>query len=395
MMGGSSEEAQRVAVAIRRTIIVGVTACALLVVGVGGWAAMARLASAVVAPGVVVATGASVVQHPTGGVVAAVHVRDGMAVRTNQPLLSLDDVALAAELDVIDAEITVGMARQARLVAERDGSPALAVPDRLASRPDGAEALAKETRLFELRRSRFQDAARQLSKKGKALNALIGELDRAPGPSSAEERVRLASALAQEAQNRLDRAALVTQREEGAERESAVVASELARLEARRRVVAHQRAALTVRAPASGTVFEMAEITTGSVVRPGETVMRIVAQDEPLDIEVRLPPADVDQVQPGQSVRVVMGTLRGRVAPELAGTVVVVGAEASLDQRTGQPFYSVRIALDPRDAARELPAVELRPGMPVEVFIPTGTQTVVAYLMRPLTDQIRRAWRES
>ncbi|MEM8664392.1 MAG: HlyD family efflux transporter periplasmic adaptor subunit [Pseudomonadota bacterium] len=384
---------------IRRTVMIGILAAALLVVGLGGWAVTARLASAVVAPGVVVATGVNAVQHPAGGVVAAVYVRDGLTVVSGQPLLALEDIALEAERAVVDGQVVAYQARLARLVAERDGLAAIAVPGALAARRGEAavdEALAKETRLFEVRRSRFQEASQQLSKRGKALNALIGALEKGRGGARTHDTsTRLAAALAQEAQNRLDRSALNTRREEAAEREGDALVAELAQLEARARVLDHALAGLTIRAPSAGAVFEMAAIGKGSVLRPGDTVMTIVAQDEPLDIEVRVPPADIDEVRVGQAVRVVMRALSGRAAPELAGEVVALGPEASVDRRTGQPYYQLRVALRPGEAAELLPDVLLRPGMPADVFIPTRSQTVAAYLLRPLTDQIRRTWRES
>jgi HlyD family secretion protein len=110
-------------------------------------------------------------------------------------------------------------------------------------------------------------------------------------------------------------------------------------------------------------------------------------------VEAKVEPRDIDQVQLGLPVLLRFSAFNMRTTPEINGTVVRVGADTSTDQRTGQSYYLVRISMTPEEVAR-LGAVRLTPGMPVEAFIQTGNRTVIAYLVKPLHDQLKRAFRE-
>jgi HlyD family secretion protein len=148
-----------------------------------------------------------------------------------------------------------------------------------------------------------------------------------------------------------------------------------------------------LRAPQDGIVFQSNANTVGGVITAGDPVMLIVPEADNLLVEAKVEPKDIDQVQFGQAVVLRFSAFNMRTTPEINGTVVRVGADTSTDQRTGQSYYLVRIAMTPEEIAK-LGEVKLTPGMPVEAFIQTGNRTMLSYLVKPLHDQLKRTFRE-
>ena len=149
-----------------------------------------------------------------------------------------------------------------------------------------------------------------------------------------------------------------------------------------------------IRAPQDGTVHQSTAHTVGGVVNAGgEPIMLIVPDTDTLMVEAKVPPQDIDQLQLGQKAVLRFSTFNQRTTPELNGTVSRISADATQDQRTGVNSYTIRIALPPQEIAR-LGDVKLVPGMPVEAFLQTGDRKAMSYLVKPLMDQITRAFRE-
>ena len=148
-----------------------------------------------------------------------------------------------------------------------------------------------------------------------------------------------------------------------------------------------------IRAPQDGMVFQSTANTVGGVVTAGDPIMLIVPESDDLPVEVKVDPKDIDLVALGQPVVLRFSAFNQRTTPELNGTVARVGADTSTDQRTGQSYYLVRIAMT-ADEIKRLGDVKLTPGMPVEAFIQTGERTLVSYLVKPLHDQLMRSFRE-
>ena len=424
---------------LRLYITVGVVTCVLLIGGVGGWAATAKLASAIIAAGqVVVSSNVKDVQHAEGGIVGEIFVRDGDKVEAGADLVRLDETLVAANRALIDGEIIANEARLARLVAERDDAEALTVPPELADRqsdPRVEDAIEAEKRVFEARRetltgqvNRLNERRSQLEQQIEGLNAqreakegelalideelevLGGLYDR--GRTTRDKIVNLkrnrmrlegergdlvsqiAVAKGRIAETELEILQLTTDQREKTFGEITELRPEIANLKERRIAADFQLRQMNITAPATGTVFELAVHTVGGVIKPGETIMRIVPEADDLVIEAKLSPTDVDQVHIGQDAQVALHAFDARTTPQLQGEVEFVAAEASEDQRTGLTYYRVRVTLKDGELSRLPDDLELVPGMPAEVFISTGSQTVVAYLMRPLVNQVRRAWRE-
>ena len=148
-----------------------------------------------------------------------------------------------------------------------------------------------------------------------------------------------------------------------------------------------------IRSPQDGMVMQSNVHTIGGVITAGDAIMLIVPQADNLSVEARVNPQDIDQLQLGQKTLLRFSAFNQRTTPELIGVVSRVSADTTTDQRTGQSYYTLRVALPPEEVAR-LGDVKLIPGMPVEAFVQTGDRTMMSYLVKPLQDQLMRAFRE-
>lgn len=423
---------------IRRHLLFGVALVAGLVAGVGGWAATTEFSGAVIAAGsLVVDTNVKKVQHPTGGVVGELRVRDGDRVAAGDVVLRLDETVTRANLAVITKSLDELYMRQARLEAERDDAGAVAVPDELRDRvaqPDIARIVAGERRLFDLRKeSRLGQKAQlrervaqlreeitglggQISAKKREMELIARELEgvrelwrknliqlqrvtalERDAVRIAGEHGQLVAAIAQ-TKGRISETELQILQVDQTLRSD--VARELREIQAKvselleRKVAAEdQLKRIDVRAPQDGTVHQLAVHTVGGVIAPGEPVMLVVPAADALSVEVKVAPQDIDQVRLGQRAILRFTAFNQRTTPEIRGEVSRVSADLSTDQRTGSSFYTVRLAVPKAETSR-LGQVRLIPGMPVEAFVQTGERTVLSYLTKPLTDQIAKAWRE-
>lgn len=424
----------------RRHLVIGFATLALLLGGFGYWSVASRIAGAVVAAGQVqVDQSRQIVQHPDGGVVETVAVREGQAVRAGDLLIRLDGSALKSEHDIVETQLFEAMARRARLEAERDDAVDIRVPQELqaaaAQNPDVAELLAGQRSLFAARRETLLKQVEQLAKRadqaraqadGIAAQSVAGQrqldlirseladtqglLDKGLAQMSrvtALEREEAGlmgqlgelAALRARTEGQITEIGLESLRLSAARREEAneqlrdVTSAEL-QLRERRRALQDRIARLDMRAPVSGLVLGLQVTTPRAVIRPADAVLYLIPQDRPLVIAVQISPYNVDEVRLDQPVRLVLPGVQGRLMPELWGRVAVLSADAFLDQATGQSFYRAEILLTPGEMAK-LDGHALLPGMPVEAFIQTGERTPLAYLLQPFTDYFRRAFRET
>ena len=411
---------------------------AFLAIGLGGWASTAEISGALIAQGsLVVDSNVKKVQHPTGGVVGEVRVRDGDHVKAGDILVRLDETVTRANLAIVTKSLTELYARRARLAAERDGADSVAVPKELANKaddPDVVEALGSERKLFELRRKTRLGQKDQLQQRIKQLNEQITGLTAQQDAKSKEISLidqelqgvrdlwaknlvqinRLTSLEREAARLQGERGQLIASAAEAKgkivetqlqiiqvdQELSSDVAKELRETDSKvgeyveRKVTAEDQLRRTdLRAPQDGVVFQSTVNTVGGVIAAGDTVMLIVPESDTLLAEAKVEPKDIDQVQFGQPVVLRFSAFNIRTTPEINGTVVRVGADTTTDQRTGQSYYLVRIAMTANEIGR-LGDVKLTPGMPVEAFIQTGQRTLVSYLVKPLRDQLMRAFRE-
>lgn len=423
---------------IQRHMVAGVTVVLMLVGGVGGWAATTELSGALIAPGaIVVDTNIKKVQHPTGGVVGEVRVRDGDRVKVGDIVVRLDETVTRANLSIVTKGLNELAARKARLEAERDGVDAIKFPDELVARQDNLEvaaAMSSERKLFDLRRNARTGQRSQLRERVGQLQEEIGGLTAQQTAKGKEitliereligvrdlfqknliqinrltqlerEATRLdgerGSLIASVAQSKGKIAELELQILQIDQDLSSEVAKELRDVDGKigefveRKVTAEdQLKRIDIRAPQDGTVFQSNVHTVGGVITAGDAIMMIVPDADNLTVEAKVNPQDIDQLRVGQKALLRFTTFNQRTTPEIFGSVTRISADISTDQRSGAAFYTIRIGMTAAEIAR-LGEVRLVPGMPVETFVQTGDRTVISYLIKPLYDQLSRAFRE-
>lgn len=423
---------------IRLHVIAGAVIVAVLTIGVGGWAATTDITSALIAPGsIVVDSNVKKVQHPTGGIVGEVRVRDGDRVKSGDIVVRLDETVTRANLAVVTKGLNELTARKARLEAERDGADAIGFPADLTSRatePDVAAVMGSERKLFELRRTARTGQKAQLRQRILQLDEEISGLAAQRDAKMKEVALieRELGGVRELFQKNLVQLNRLTQLEREATRLegergqyvaataqakgkiselelqiiqidqelSSEVARELREVDGKigefveRKVTAEdQLRRIDIRAPQDGTVFQSTVHTVGGVISAGDAIMLIVPEADNLTVEAKVNPQDIDQLKIGQTALLRFTTFNQRTTPEINGTVTRISADISTDQRTGLSYYTVRIGLPPQEVAR-LGEVKLVPGMPVEAFVRTGERTVLSYLIKPFYDQLTRAFRE-
>ncbi|TPK93988.1 MULTISPECIES: HlyD family type I secretion periplasmic adaptor subunit [unclassified Mesorhizobium] len=416
----------------------GLGAVLLLGGGVGGWASVTEIAGAVIAPGtLVVDSHVKNVQHATGGIVAEIDARDGDKVKAGDLLLRLDRTVPAANLGVVSKALDQLTARKARLDSERRGSDAIIFPNGLLDRvadPDVAEAVAGEKQHFETRRISRAGQKSQLGERIAQLEKEIaGDVAQAEANSKEIEleQKELASVRALWAKKliSIDR---LTQTEREAtrldgERGQLVAAQaqaegkiaeiklqiiqidldlstevnkdlrdvdgQMGELLERKVAAEDQLKRVDIRAPQDGVLQQSIAYTIGGVVKPGETIMQVVPDNDSLAVEARIVPSDIDKLWVGQSASLRFSAFNTRTTPQIDGVVERTSPDITTDQRTGASYYTVRIKATAAEVAR-LGEVKLVPGMPVESFIKTEDRSVMSYLVKPLQDQITRAFRQ-
>ncbi len=423
---------------IRRHQIVGLVVVALLVGGVGGWAATTDISGAVIAPGVlVVDTHVKKVQHPEGGIVGEILARDGDRVKAGDVVLRLDATVTRANLAIITKGLTELAARKARLEAERDGADAIMMPTELDSRssdPQVAHVIAGEQRLFDLRKTSRMGQKAQLRQRITQLEEEIRGLGLQADAKSREIELiqrELEGARDLWKKKLMPISKLTTLEREATriEGEKGQLISTIARTKARvtetelqiiqidmdlasevakelrdtdakigefveRKVVAEdQLKRIDIRAPQTGIVHQSTAHTVGGVINSSDPIMLIVPEADHLTVEAKVDPKDIDQLFLGQEAMLRFSAFNQRTTPEITGTLSQISADITTDERTGDSYYTIRVALSAEEISR-LGSSELVPGMPVEVFVKTGDRRVLSYLVKPLSDQITRAFRE-
>ncbi len=423
---------------MRLHALVGSLVVALLIGGLGGWMAFASIAGAVIASGtVVVENNLKRVQHREGGIVGQIFVKDGDSVEAGSLLIRLDDTLTRANLAIITKQIDELLSRQARLETERDGRSTFIIPEILATRSneaDIAKLITGEETLFiarqetlasqkeqlaerigqlreEIRGLAAQELSKQeqsglirseivdlqeLFKKGFVPKARILALQREAARLKGES-ARLISDIAR-TKGRISETRIQLSQVDQNTRAEVVQElrdsqARLAELTQRKIAAEDQLKRMDIRAPKSGIVLQLAVHTIGGVIAGGETIMMIVPREGNLTVEVQVMPTDIDQLQMGQSVVLRFPSFNQRTTPELNGSISTIAADLTRDRVTGAQYFVARIKL-PIKEIKKLGSNNLRPGMPVEAFMQTGERTALSYLIKPIADQIMRAFRE-
>jgi HlyD family secretion protein len=430
----------------RAYIIFGIVVIVILLGSLGVWAATVDLAGAVMAGGnVVVDSSVKKVQHPTGGVVGAINVKEGQHVEAGEVVVRLDETVTRANLKMVTKQLDEIAVRQARLKAEQDDLPNIAFPADIEARrgePALAQIMTSETALFENRRAARQGLKSQLRERisqlreeidgltaqlaarrqeiGYAKDELRGleelegkSLVSTPRMTAARRTVsqlegdmaQVSAAIAQ-AKGKITEIELqILQLDQELKTE---VGKELrdqqgreAELTERRVAADDQLKRVEIRAPQSGTVHQLNVHTVGGVITPSEPVMMIVPDADRLVIDAKVAPQDIDQVRVGQLAHIRFPAFNQRTTPDATAIVTRVSADLMMEQPRpgdpatagGIPYYSIRLTLT-QDGWKKLGGLKLVAGMPAEVHVTTGERTAYTYFAKPLTDQFARSFRE-
>jgi epimerase transport system membrane fusion protein len=402
---------------------------------IGGWAALAPLSGAVIAPGYVkVDLNRKVVQHQEGGIVRAIRVRDGDKVKEGQELVLLDDVRIDAQLDLLRTQLDGERAKAARLEAERSYAAKPKFPKDIADQPRTTEIIERESSLFRARRDAVetqvallrsqikesqQEAAalaEQIAAEERALKLQKEELEAnerlvEKGYIQKTRILTLQRAVAEyEARYGEHRAELSKSRQRASELELRILTMKNAYaqtasdelkdtttrifdLEERIRPSKDAATRQKIVSPIAGEVVGLKVFTAGSVIGPRDVLMEIVPEEKRLIVEARIRPDDINYVRAGSEADIRLTAFKARTTPLVYGSVIYVSGDRMTDAQTGVAYYVVHIDVPDRSLA-DAGNLRLTAGMPAEVFIRTDNRSTLDYLTAPVTDYLRRGMRE-
>ena len=400
-----------------------------------GWAALAPLDKGVAVSGKVMVSGhRKVVQHPSGGIVERIDVRDGDKVVAGQVLIRLKETPLLGQAQSLRSQFYGSLASEARLNAERDGVASVSFPTELtalASEPEVASNLALQRQLFDSRRQ-----ALLLDQQGIDESIAGAEAQLRGVRDSQASKVLQRTALAEQLQGLRELARegyIPRNRLLDSERVYAQVLGSISedygrigqlqrqvlemRLKIRQLAEEYQKEVRTqladtrvrtedlrnrlasaefelansqLRAPVAGIVVGLDVFTEGGVIKPGQALMEIVPQGEPLLVEARVPVELADKVHAGLPVELMFSAFSQSTTPRVVGEVMLVSADRQVDERTDEPYYTLRAQVSDAGMA-QLAGLQIRPGMPVEAFVRTGERSMLNYLFKPLLDRTHMA----
>lgn len=436
LQSGAASDEPAVPVGVRAPVLLGFATIFLFFGGFMGWAAVAPLDSASIAPGVVkVESDRKTVQHLEGGIVREINAREGDRVRAGEVLIRLDDTQPRASLDLLHVRMMAAIALDARLVAERDGRQIVTRPIRLRNGADDATArqiIDAQIRIFDARRKTMSDQIAilgqriaQFAEEINGLNGQIGAEERqialldqeiksmaelvakgvAPRPPYLELQRRLAELEGMRSQNlariaqvrqsigetRLQIAGLRTARIDEVVQQLRDTQAEQFDLAERIRSAQDILRRTEIRAPIDGKIVALKVHTPGGVIGPGEPLLDLVPSDDRLVIDARVDPRDIDVVHTGLRALVRLTAFNQRSLPPLEGIVTSVSADRLSDERTGQAYYLVRV--EPDEILVQAQGA-IQPGMQAEVMIVTGTRTALESFLNPIRRSLNRAFRE-
>jgi HlyD family secretion protein len=437
MTSASAKEIAAIS-SVTNYMVGGIIIVFLMVFGIGGWAATTEIAGAVIAPGtVVVESAVKKVQHPNGGVVGEIFIKEGSKVHSGDLLLKLDETLTRANLQMVTKQLDALLMREARLEAERDDLEQITIPAAYENRknePEIEKIISGERSLFATRRDSRMAQKTQLKERIDQLQeefagitgqitAKTTEIELIGQEIKAAETLEAKQLTTTEKMTRLRRDAARLRGEFGELRSAAAQSkgkiaevelqilridqdaktevvkelretqSKIAEYNERRIAAEDQLRRVEIRAPQSGIVHQLAVHTVGGVVNQGEPIMLIVPENDRLMVDTRISPQSIDQVRPGQSALLRFSAFNLRTTPEIIGKVNRVAADLSRDEKTGETYFLTRIELSEAELAK-LGDKKLVPGMPADVQIRTDDRTVLSYLLKPIEDQVSKAFRE-
>jgi protease secretion system membrane fusion protein len=379
------------------------------------------------------------IQHQTGGTVKEILVKDGDVVKEGQVLVRMNGILAKSAYETTDAQYLTARAAEARLTAERDGHKSIKFPAELEQRrndPRVADLMALQGQLLTSRQMSLQnelgsvdeniaglkeqirgleesrdskkvqmgylkeqlEGMRDLAKDGYVARNRLLDLERTYAQLSgavSEDIGNIARARRQVLEMGLRKAQRMQDYQKEVRTQLSDVEREAEALGARLQGQKFEVDNIEVRSPVGGTVTGLAVFTQGGVVQPGFKMMEIVPTDDPMVVEGSLAVNLVDRVHPGLKTELIFSAFNANKTPHIPGEVEQVAADRSVDERTGAPFYKVRVRVTPE--GQKMIAqhkMDVRPGMPVELFVKTGERTMMNYLLKPIFDRSKSSMAE-
>lgn len=399
------------------------------------WAALAPLDKGVAVSGKVMVSGhRKVVQHPSGGIVERIDVRDGDKVEAGQVLIRLKETPLLGQAQSLRSQFYGSLASEARLNAERDGAQGVSFATELtalATEPEVASNLVLQRQLFDSRRQALLldqqgidesiagaeaqlrgvrdsqankvlqrtalteqlQGLRELAREGYIPRNRLLDTERVYAQilgSISEDYGRIGQLQRQVLEMRLKIRQLAEEYQKEVRTQLADTRIRTEDLRNRLASAEFELANSQLRAPVAGIVVGLDVYTEGGVIKPGQALMEIVPQGEPLLVEARVPVELADKVHAGLPVELMFSAFSQSTTPRVAGEVMLVSADRQVDERTDEPYYTLRAQVSEQGMA-QLAGLQIRPGMPVEAFVRTGERSMLNYLFKPLLDRTHMA----
>jgi protease secretion system membrane fusion protein len=415
----------------------------IVLLGVGGflvWALLAPLDKGVPMMGTVAKeSNRQSVQHQTGGTIKQILVRDGDVVKAGQVLVRMNPIAAQSAVEMTDSQYLSARAIEARLIAERDGARTIKFPSDLEQRrgePRVAEMMSLQNQLLASRQGGLQSelggidenvaglklqiqglqesrdskkeqmallkeqlgGMRDLAKEGYVARNRLLDLERTYAQLSgalSEDIGNIGRAQRQVTEMILRRAQRIQDYQKEVRTQLTDVQRDAESQQARLQAQKFDLANVEVKAPADGTVVSLAVFTPGGVVPAGFKMMDIVPSDDPLVVEGQLPVNLVDRVHPGLKTDLIFSAFNANRTPHIDGVVEQVAADRTVDERTGNAYYKVRVKVTAKGAKMVAEHhLDIRSGMPVELFVKTGERTMMNYLLKPVMDRAKSSLSE-
>lgn len=402
------------------------------------WASLAPLDKGVPLSGTVtVATSKKAVQHLTGGTVEAILVKEGDVVNAGDVLVRMNSVQSRSNAESTRVQYFVARSAEARLIAERDGKRQIVFPVELQGAKDDPRVAANvslQQQLFSARQNAIQselaaldeniaglvlqgrgleeslggrktqlqflkeqlDGMRDLSKEGYVARNRLLELERTYAQLAtaiSEDISNIGRGQRQVAEFKLKRVQRHQEYQKEVRTQLSEVQKEAETLASRLNGLDYDLENVMIRAPVGGTVVAVNVFTHGGVVAPGFRLMDIVPSEDELVIDGQLPVHLVDKVHPNLPVDLIFSAFNQNQTPHIPGIVTHVSADRLVDEKSGTPYYSLKAKVAP-EGIKLIANLQVRPGMPVDLFIKTGERTLLNYLFKPLLEKFRSSLAE-
>ncbi len=380
------------------------------------WAAFLPIKSASIADGLVVLDfNRKNIQHLEGGIIDQILVKEGQMVNEGDVLLYLHDIKAKSEQQILKERLWTTQLQKNRLIAEKENKTTLNFTDFFAqvgelSQLDQEklkEIADNQLHLFQSRREKRVGETRVLQAKLKSAETRLRiaqhELSLIQ-PLVAEENLPILRELELQktiAQNEEEAATAKLQVANYKSNDLSEILKEIKesdveivalqnQLDASRDIV--KRSA--IKSPVAGKVMNIKYHTVGAVVPPAGEVMSIVPQHEELIIEAKVKPQDIDNVAIGMKSKIQLTAYKGKKVPKLNGEVINVSPDIVTNEQTHESYFLARVSISKKDISNLKDKIELYPGMPAQVFIITGSRSLVSYLLTPISDSTYKAFRE-